>query len=99
MADLFEMIMIVLFGVSWPINCIKLWRSRTAKGASPIFYVLILAGYLFGIGSKFLKRHGGLSTPAYVWFFYFFNLVMVAVCLMIYFRNRKLDRLQAEQAA
>ena len=55
MADFFELLMIVCFGVSWPINIIKAWKARTTKGSSVQFYFLILVGYLFGITSKAIK--------------------------------------------
>lgn len=34
MAEMLEIIMIVSFGVSWPINVVKSYRARTAKGKS-----------------------------------------------------------------
>lgn len=92
MADVFEMLMIVLFGVSWPINCVKLWQARTTKGVSAWFYSLVILGYLFGIGSKVIKLRQGILTPFYVWFFYGLNTVMISACLVIYFRNRRLER-------
>ena len=98
MADLFEMFMIIVFGLSWPINCVKLWRSRTTKGVTAVFYCLIMLGYLFGIISKVIKLQEGVVTPIYVWFFYILNLLMVAACLVIFFRNRALERRQREQA-
>ena len=92
MADVFELLMIVCFGVSWPINIIKAWKARTTKGSSVQFYFLILAGYLFGITSKAIKLRHGLSTPAYVWFFYILNSVIVAIGIAVWFRNKRLDR-------
>ncbi len=32
MAELLEITMIVCFGVSWPVNVIKSYKARTAKG-------------------------------------------------------------------
>ena len=92
MADVFELLMIVCFGVSWPINIIKAWKARTTKGSSVQFYFLILAGYLFGITSKAIKLRHGLSTPVYVWFFYILNSVIVAIGIAVWFRNKRLDR-------
>ena len=34
MAQVFEMIMLICFGLSWPFNITKSVRSRTAKGKS-----------------------------------------------------------------
>lgn len=93
MADVLELLMIVCFGVSWPLNIAKAWKARTAKGASVPFYFLILAGYLFGITSKAVRLFRGISTPWYVWFFYILNSVIVTLGILVWFRNRRLDRL------
>ena len=92
MADVLELLMIVCFGVSWPLNIVKAWRARTAKGASVFFYCLILAGYLFGITSKIIKLRNGVSTPGYVWFFYILNACIVSIGIAVWFRNRRLDK-------
>ena len=92
MADVFELLMIVCFGVSWPLNIIKAWKARTTKGSSVQFYFLILIGYLFGILSKAIKLHHGVSTPGYVWFFYILNSVIVTMGILVWFRNKGLDR-------
>ena len=96
MANILEAAMIVCFGISWPINIIKLLRSKTAKGTSIMFYFLIDIGYIAGIASKFIKLFQGTATPGYVWFFYFLNFFMVLFGIIIYFRNRKLDKAKNE---
>ena len=92
MADIFELLMIVCFGISWPLNIYKAWKARTTKGSSVQFYFLILVGYLFGITSKVLKLRSGVSTPGYVWFFYILNSVIVTAGIVVWFRNRRLDQ-------
>lgn len=92
MADIFEAIMIILFGISWPVNISKLVKNKTAKGTSVLFYYLIEAGYAVGIAAKFIKLNNGISTPWYVWFFYILNFCMVFAGIVIYYRNKKLDK-------
>ena len=94
MSEILEIIMIVSFGASWPLNVIKSYRARTAKGKSLAFLCLILFGYIAGIASKFLNETymAHFSEKWYVLFFYFLNFFMVAIDLVIYFRNRRLDR-------
>lgn len=87
MDNIFEVLMVVCFGISWPLNIVKAWRARTRKGSSVLFYSFILVGYLFGLGSKYIKLCNGVDTPAYVWFFYILNAVMVSIGILIYFRN------------
>lgn len=92
MSNILEAAMIVCFGISWPINISKLLKSRTAKGTSIMFYFLIDIGYVAGIAAKFIKLSEGIQTPWYVWFFYFLNFFMVLAGIIIYYRNKKLDR-------
>lgn len=94
MAEILEVIMIICFGASWPFNVIKSYKARTAKGKSLWFLCLIIFGYIAGIASKFLNETymADFSTKWYVLFFYFLNLIMVTADLILYFRNKKLDR-------
>lgn len=88
MSEIFEILMIVLFGASWPMNVIKSYKVRTAKGKSLAFLLLIFIGYIFGIVSKLLAP----SFKWYVMFFYVLNLLMVGMDLILYFRNLNFDR-------
>lgn len=86
--------MIVSFGASWPMNVIKSYKARTAKGKSLAFLLLIFFGYIAGIASKFMNETymASFSEKWYVLFFYFLNLCMVGADLCLYFRNRRLDK-------
>lgn len=86
--------MIVSFGASWPMNVIKSYKARTAKGKSLAFLLLIFFGYISGIASKFMNEAymASFSEKWYVLFFYFLNLCMVGADLCLYFRNRRLDK-------
>jgi len=94
MAEILEVIMIVCFGISWPFNVVRSYKARTAKGKSPVFLCLIILGYIAGITSKFMNEAymSAIEEKWYVLFFYFLNLVMVSADLVLYFRNRQLDR-------
>lgn len=43
MAELFETVMVVCFGASWPLSLYKSVTSRTARGKSLLFECLIWA--------------------------------------------------------
>ncbi len=91
-AELCEILMLISFGFSWPFNALKSYRARTTKGKSLPFLCLIIFGYICGIVSK-------LTGPGFKWyvmFFYILNITMVSIDLLLYFRNRRLDRLAAE---
>ena len=91
--DLFEALTIFCFGLSWPISIRKSLVSRTAKGKSPAFLILILIGYVAGIVAKLTNSAymAEFSTKWYVLIFYIINFIMVAVDLGLYVRNRRLD--------
>ena len=99
MAEFLEVVMIVSFGASWPMNVMKSWKARTAKGKSVSFLCLILFGYVAGITAKLVNPVylASFSEKWYVLFFYVLNFVMVFTDLMLYFRNRRLDKAQQTQ--
>ena len=95
MAEIFEIIMVLCFGASWPFNVARSYKARTAKGKSPVFLICILVGYVAGITSKLINEQymASFSERWYVLFFYVLNLVMVSIDFVLYFRNKRLDRL------
>ena len=99
MSEILEVIMIVSFGLSWPMNVLKSWKARTAKGKSVAFLCFIVFGYIAGIASKFLNKSymAQFATKWYVLIFYILNLLMVSTDLVLYFRNKRLDKLAANQ--
>ena len=86
MAALLEATMLVCFGLSWPINAYKSYRSGTAVGSSWQFLALITFGYFVGIAAKFVG--GSLNWVLIV---YVVNLICLAVNWAVYFRNCKRD--------
>lgn len=94
MAEILEVVMIVSFGASWPLNVIKSYKVRTTKGKSLPFLLLILFGYVAGITSKFVNEAymANIGEKWYVLFFYILNFIMIVADLVLYFRNLKLDR-------
>ena len=87
MPAILETVMLICFGLSWPINLMKAYRARTTKGTSLFFIVLIQLGYTEGIAAKLVA--GQIN---YVLAVYIFNFVMVLGNLIVYFRNRRLDQ-------
>ena len=92
MSEIFEAVMVICFGASWPLSVYKSWTAQTAKGKSLLFECLIFIGYICGIVGKLITHN-----ITYVFAFYILNIVMVGVDICLYIRNRKLDR-AAERA-
>ena len=88
MSELLEIIMVISFGMSWPMNVIKSYKAKTTKGKSLGFLILIFFGYICGIASKLLAP----EFKWYVLFFYILNFIMVGADLVLYWRNYKLDK-------
>ena len=94
-----EIIMIVLFGVSWPFNIVRAYKGRTTKGTSLTFLFLVETGYAAGIVSKI---SAGISEGAAFWTglritalcFYIVNFIMLFIAITIYFRNKKIDKIK-----
>lgn len=94
MSAFFETVMLICFGFSWPISVVSNYRSRTARGMSPSFNILIIAGYIAGIAAKIISGSFNFALAVYV-----LNLILVSLNLLIYFRNVRLDRKRDAAAA
>lgn len=94
-ATIFEIIMVICFGASWPFNIIRAYKARTTKGTSLPFMLLIDIGYIAGMLCKILQMNigTGLTWLGYVAFaFYIINFLMVSTGVAIYFRNKCIDK-------
>ncbi len=85
--SIFEAVMLFCFGAAWPMNIYKSWTSRTAKGKSLPFLLSIEIGYISGMINKVLYHND------FVLYLYLLNFLMVGADLVLYFRNKRLDRL------
>lgn len=95
MGSILETVMLVCFGFSWPLNVIKAYRAKTAKGTSLPFVLLIIIGYIAGISAKLISGQINFVLIAYI-----LNLAIVSLNVIVYFRNVSLDkkRLQGMEA-
>ena len=93
MSQILEVLMLVLYGLSWPFNILKSIRSRTAKGKTLTFHFFIIVGYICGLGSKFVS--GNMS---YVVYFYIVDIVLVTTDLILTIRNIRLDKVRDREA-
>ena len=90
MGSILETVLLVCFGFSWPMNLIKAYNAKTAKGTSLPFILLIIIGYVAGITAKIVTGQTNYVLAAYV-----LNLAIVLLNLVIYFRNSTLDKKKA----
>ena len=86
MGEIMEVFMLICFGLSWPVSVYKSYKAHTAVGKSPVFLTVIWLGYIFGISGKILA-----GNVNYVLIIYIFNLVIVSLDVLLYFRNKAWD--------
>ncbi|MDD2621623.1 MAG: hypothetical protein WC142_02730 [Bacteroidales bacterium] len=81
--SVFEILMLLCFAVSWPISIAKALRTKVVKGKSPIFMMIIILGYAFGIINKIIN-HFDMVT-----FLWAFNMLLVSIDLFLYYKYIK----------
>jgi hypothetical protein len=91
--SIFEALMLICFGASWPANIYKSWKTRSTVGKSLVFLLIVEVGYICGMINK-LAVHYDL-----IFWLYLLDFAMVGADICIYFRNRKLDCLRAADTA
>lgn len=87
-AKILEVAMLVLFGISWPFNLVKSIKSKSTKGKSLIFLILVDLGYICGMTSKFFSKTFVWSTDWWVFAIYVINFSFVTADLITYFINK-----------
>ena len=94
MAQFLEVMMLICFGLSWPFNIMKSWKSRTARGKSLLFECCVITGYCCGLAGKIIG--GNIS---YVVAVYLLDIAMVSTDLVLTIRNTFLDKAADRKAA
>ena len=80
---IFEIIMLVCFGSSWPFAVAKTLRTKVVKGKSPVFLGLIFIGYMAGILNKI-----AMNFDHVIWL-YCLNGSMVLTEIILYIKYQK----------
>ena len=89
MISIFEIIMLVCFGLSWPVAIIKTLKSKTVKGVSPMFYWFVFAGYVAG------TLHKILFSLDLVIILYILNCITVGIQLFLFYYYKRKEILQS----
>ena len=84
--SLFEATMLLCFGSAWPFSIFKSIRSRSNKGKSLSFLLIVFVGYV----------SGGIHKIAYsfdlVFYLYALNGAMVLADILLFARNARIAR-------
>ncbi len=92
MSQVLEAVMLICFGLSWPISLIKNIKLKCAKSMNLYFTLLIITGYLAGISAKIINGQFN-----YVFAIYLLNLAIVSGNVVVYFINRGYDKKNEEK--
>ena len=81
LSQLFELGMLVAFGLSWPFAIARTWRAKRVDGKSPHFMFIVIFGYLCGIAA-----HLAEGTKLWLCAVYLLDIALVATDLTLYFK-------------
>lgn len=84
----FEFLMLLCFGMAWPVSVYKSYKSKENKGKSIGFLFVVFLGYLSGITHKILFNFDIIII------LYIINTLMISIDIMLFYRNRKLEELK-----
>ena len=86
----FEFLMLCCFGFSWPFSIAKSIRSKSTRGKSLGFMLLVELGYVFGMIHKVLYSYNWVLCVYVVLF------LLVGVDIILYLRNAAIERRHGE---
>ena len=86
-ASILETIMILCFGISWPLSIRRMYTSWSTGGKSILFSCFILIGYFCGIAAKIVTHNYNLA-----FIFYIINTVMVSIDICLWIRNYRYEK-------
>ncbi len=84
--SIYEIIMLVCFGSAWPLSIYKSYTSKSNKGKSLPFMVIILMGYIFGIIHKI-----NYNMDNVIWLYAFNSLLVMADMFLFYINSKRLN--------
>jgi len=84
--SIFEMGMMIAFGFAWPFSIYKSFKSKSTKGKSIHFLLIVVFGYVCGLIHKILYNQD------IVIIFYALNALMVLIDSILYLRNAIYER-------
>ena len=84
--SVFEALMLICFGLSWPFSIARAIRDKSSKGKSLLFLILLELAYICGI------LHKVLVDTDIVLALYVLNLAMVSIDIVLYLRNTQYDK-------
>ncbi len=87
LSEALEFGMLFAFGFSWPFAIARTYRAKRVDGKSPVFMVMVIAGYCCGIAAHVVD-----GTKLWLCWVYLADMALVATDLFLYFHYARLTR-------
>ncbi|GBE40838.1 hypothetical protein BMS3Bbin09_00724 [bacterium BMS3Bbin09] len=81
--------MLFCFGIAWPFSIYRSYKSRTNNGKSLWFLYVVFLGYVSGTLHKIIYNYD------LVIILYILNGLMVLADILLYYRNKRLNKRSA----
>ena len=82
---MFEAIMLICFGISWPVSIYKSLTVKKVTGKSVVFLWMIFTGYVSGLFHKYFNNYDMVII------LYSMNAIMVLIDIILYYKYRYND--------
>ena len=87
---MWEAVMLICFGASWPPAIVKTLKVKNPKGKSFIFMSLVLIGYMCGIIGKAVAFKSACLTNIVFWLYILdFSMVATDCSLCLYYTKKR----------
>lgn len=80
LSEILEFGMLFAFGFSWPFAIARTYRAKRVDGKSPMFMIIVLIGYLCGIGAHLVE-----GSKLWLCWVYLVDMALVSTDLSLYF--------------
>lgn len=87
LSEALEFGMLFAFGFSWPFAIARTYRAKRVDGKSPVFMVMVMAGYCCGIAAHVVD-----GTKLWLCWVYLADMALVATDLFLYFHYARQTR-------
>jgi lipopolysaccharide export LptBFGC system permease protein LptF len=91
LAQCLEALMLICFGLAWPINLLSMLRCGRPQGKGLTFTTIIWCGYVAGAMAKISLSVGTGAPLSPVFWLYLLNVVTVGLNAWLYRRLRNAD--------
>ena len=88
-AQALEALMLLCFGLAWPLNTLAMLRRRRPEGKGLTFTAIIWCGYLCGASAKLLLVLAAGRTLPPVFWLYVINALTVGLNALVYLHFKR----------